>query len=75
MALFMHLGPFSKRVISAIDRRIGELDGNASGGFGLAEDAVNRNLNVITYVLAAIYFLVDAVFVAVTKPISRMASA
>jgi hypothetical protein len=27
MALYMHLGPFSKRVISPIDRRIGELDG------------------------------------------------
>jgi hypothetical protein len=26
----------------------------------LTEDAVNRILNVITYVLAAIYFLVDA---------------
>jgi len=37
----------------------------------LAEDAVNRILNVITYVLAAIYFLVDAVFMAVAKPISN----
>ena len=27
MALYMHLGPFSKRVISEIDRRISELDG------------------------------------------------
>jgi hypothetical protein len=27
MALYMHLGPFSKRVISEIDRRIAELDG------------------------------------------------
>jgi hypothetical protein len=27
MALYMHLGPFSKRVISDIDRRIAELDG------------------------------------------------
>jgi hypothetical protein len=26
MALYMHLGPFSKRVISEIDRRIDELD-------------------------------------------------
>ena len=26
MALYMHLGPFSKRVISEIDRRIAELD-------------------------------------------------
>jgi hypothetical protein len=27
MALYMHFGPFSKRVISEIDRRIAELDG------------------------------------------------
>jgi hypothetical protein len=27
MALYMHLGPFSKHVISEIDRRIAELDG------------------------------------------------
>jgi hypothetical protein len=27
MALYLHLGPFSKRVISEIDRRIAELDG------------------------------------------------
>jgi len=27
MALYLHLGPFSKRVISEIDRRISELDG------------------------------------------------
>jgi hypothetical protein len=27
MALYMHLGPFSERVISEIDRRIAELDG------------------------------------------------
>jgi hypothetical protein len=26
MALYLHLGPFSKRVIGEIDRRIGELD-------------------------------------------------
>ena len=32
---------------------------------------MNRILNVITYVLAAIYFLVDAVFVAVAKAISN----
>ena len=32
---------------------------------------MNRILNVITYVLAAIYFLVDAVFGAVAKPISN----
>jgi len=43
----------------------------ALSGFGFAEDAVNRILNVITYVLAAIYFLVDAVFMAVAKPISN----
>jgi hypothetical protein len=27
MALYLHLGPFSKRVIGEIDRRIAELDG------------------------------------------------
>jgi hypothetical protein len=27
MALYLHLGPFSKHVISEIDRRISELDG------------------------------------------------
>jgi hypothetical protein len=27
MALYMHLGPFAKRVIGEIDRRIAELDG------------------------------------------------
>ena len=27
MALYLHLGPFAKRVISEIDRRIAELDG------------------------------------------------
>ena len=43
-------------MISAIDRRIGELDGMSPE----ALDAVNQILNVITYVLAAIYFLVDA---------------
>jgi hypothetical protein len=32
---------------------------------------VNRILNVITYVLAAIYFVVDAVFMAVAKPVSN----
>ena len=32
---------------------------------------MNRILNFITYVLAAIYFLVDAVFMAVAKPISN----
>ena len=29
MALYLHLGPFSKRVIREIDRRIAELDGAA----------------------------------------------
>jgi hypothetical protein len=32
---------------------------------------VNRILNSITYVLAAVYFLVDAVFMSVAKPISN----
>ena len=32
---------------------------------------MNRILNVITYVLAAIYFLVDAVFMTVARPISN----
>ncbi len=37
MALYMHLGPFSKRVISEIDRRIAELDGRSPvGARGLA---------------------------------------
>jgi hypothetical protein len=31
---------------------------------------VNRILKPITYVLAAAYFLVDAVFIAVAKPVS-----
>ena len=31
---------------------------------------MNRILNVVTYALAAIYFLVDAVFMAVAKPMS-----
>ena len=31
---------------------------------------MNRILNVITYVLAAIYFVVDAVFMAVARPVS-----
>jgi len=38
MALYMHLGPFSKRVISEIDRRISELD---SSGHGHGTYAVN----------------------------------
>jgi hypothetical protein len=32
---------------------------------------VNRVLKPITYVLAAVYFLVDAVFMSVAKPISN----
>ena len=35
-----------------------------------AEISVNRILKPVTYVLAAAYFLVDAVFIAVAKPIS-----
>jgi hypothetical protein len=31
---------------------------------------VNRILKPVTYVLAAVYFLVDAVFIAVAKPVS-----
>jgi hypothetical protein len=31
MALYLHLGPFSKHVISEVDRRIAELDGMHSG--------------------------------------------
>jgi len=31
---------------------------------------MNRILKPITYVLAAVYFLVDAVFIAVAKPVS-----
>jgi hypothetical protein len=41
-------------------------------GFGLAERRrVNRILKPVTYVLAAIYFLVDAAFIAVAKPLSN----
>src|SRR5581483_5414070 len=36
--------------------------------------SVKRILKPITYVLAAIYFLVDAVFMAVARPISRWLS-
>jgi hypothetical protein len=36
----------------------------------LRRNAVNRLLTFVTYVLAAIYFLVDAVFMAVAKPVS-----
>jgi hypothetical protein len=32
---------------------------------------VNRILKPVTYVLAAVYFLVDAVFMSVAKPISN----
>jgi hypothetical protein len=42
MALYMHLGPFSKNVIGEIDRRIAQLDEANSGSAG--EDAhMNRN--------------------------------
>jgi hypothetical protein len=41
-------------------------------GFGFAERrGVNRILKPVTYVLAAIYFLVDAAFIAVAKPVSN----
>src|SRR3954453_1312404 len=41
-------------------------------GLGSAEKRrVNRILKPVTYVLAAIYFLVDAAFVTFAKPISR----
>jgi len=39
MALYMHLGPFSKHVISEIDRRIAELDG-MSPVAGMARELV-----------------------------------
>jgi hypothetical protein len=41
-------------------------------GFGFAERRrVNRILKPLTYLLAAVYFLVDAVFIAVAKPVSN----
>src|SRR6266850_3603692 len=41
------------------------------GGFNLpGEMAVKRILKPVTYVLAALYFLVDAAFLAIAKPIS-----
>jgi hypothetical protein len=41
-------------------------------GFGFAERRrVNRILKPVTYVLAAVYFLVDAAFIAVAKPVSN----
>src|SRR6266851_1269030 len=49
MALYMHLGPFSKRVISEIDRRIAELDGmhpvraTASSARARSLDATGNN--------------------------------
>jgi hypothetical protein len=49
MALYMHLGPFSKRVISEIDRRIAELDGmhpvraTASSACARSLDATGNN--------------------------------
>jgi hypothetical protein len=41
-----------------------------SGLWFCGETPVNRILKAITYVLAAVYFLVDAAFLAVAKPIS-----
>jgi hypothetical protein len=41
-------------------------------GFGFPEKRrVNRILKPVTYVLAAVYFLVDAAFIAVAKPMSN----
>jgi uncharacterized protein DUF4070 len=40
MALYIHLGPFSKRVISEIDRRIAELDGVPPARAASAERAL-----------------------------------
>src|SRR5437899_3693110 len=40
-------------------------------GFGFRENLVNGILKPVTYVLAAVYFLVDAVFMSVAKPISN----
>jgi hypothetical protein len=41
-------------------------------GFGFAERrCVNRILKPVAYVLAAIYFLVDAAFIAAAKPVSN----
>jgi len=41
-------------------------------GFGFAERrCVNRILKPLTYLLAAVYFLVDAAFIAVAKPVSN----
>ena len=45
MALYMHLGPFSKNVIGEIDRRIAELD-EANRGF--AAEAVMPGFHVST---------------------------
>jgi hypothetical protein len=39
-------------------------------GFDLAETCMDRVLKPVTYVLAAIYFLVDAVFMTVARPIA-----
>ena len=39
-------------------------------GFSSAEMAREADLKPISYVLAAVYFLVDAVFIAVAKPVS-----
>ena len=39
-------------------------------GFSSAEMAREADFKPISYVLAAVYFLVDAVFIAVAKPVS-----
>jgi len=40
MALYLHLGPFSKRVIGEIDRRIAELDGVPRARAAMLEEAL-----------------------------------
>jgi hypothetical protein len=45
MALYMHLGPFSKNVIGEIDRRIAQLD---EANRGSAAEAVMPGLYVST---------------------------
>jgi hypothetical protein len=40
MALYLHLGPFSKHVISEIDRRIAELDMEAPARVRLGHDVL-----------------------------------
>jgi hypothetical protein len=39
-------------------------------GFSSAEIAVNRFFKPVTYILAAVYFLVDVAFMAVARPVS-----